>query len=87
MNKTGIVFFAQSLSFQFSIEDYPQNFIGSELAGQPIRNSLTTDLVADTEFRNDDEFGFVLAVYPIRASMINSTPTDVINELDISITG
>jgi len=47
VNKTGIVFFAQSLSFQFSIEDYPQNFIGSELAGQPIRNSLTADLVAD----------------------------------------
>ncbi len=80
MNETGIVFFALSFRFHLSIDSFPQNFIGSELAGQPIRNSLTTDLVADTEFRNDDEFGIDLGVYPLLASRINSTTADVINE-------
>ena len=87
VNKADIVFLALFICFQFSIESFPQNFFGSGLRGQPIRSSLITDLVADTEFRNDDEFEFVLADYPMRASIINSTTTDVINELDISITG
>jgi hypothetical protein len=85
VNKAGIIFLALFFCFQFSIESFPQNFFGSELAGQPIHNSKTITLVADTEFRNDDEFGFVLAVYPLRASMINFTTTDVINELDVGI--
>jgi len=86
VNEAGIVFLALFFCLLFSIESFPRKLIVSELLGQPINNLKTIILVAGTEFRSDDEFGFVLAVYPMRASMTNSTTTDVINKLDISIT-
>ena len=85
VNKADIVFLALFICFQFSIESFQQNLIGSELLGQLIHKSKTITLVADTEFRNYDGFEFLLADYPMRVNMINSTTTEVINELDISI--
>ena len=86
MNKAGIVFLAPFFSFRFSIEFFHKNFIRSELPDQPIHNSITIDLITDTEVIIRIEFGFASRVFPILARMINYTTADVIYESDFSAT-